>query len=241
MVKNMLNNTKKPEVQKLIPDILVFVIGGLLQFFVVYLCVPTLSGIGIMPLGSWMILSIPLIFLPVIAGGLIILRLEKGTEKITKRLLFHKLNKNDWLWFLTGLIIMAAGSAIMFKLCAVLGLDSNPPFARNAKAWTEGHLWMFALWAVYWPFNILGENIVWRGVILPRMERKVGKFAWLLNAFFWGVFHLAFGIGNLIILLPTLIVVPFIAQRTHNTWTAVMLHASLSGPGFIALAFGMMG
>jgi len=135
---------------------------------------------------------------------------------------------------------MATISTIMFKVCAILGLNSSPPFARNVQSWTEGHLWMFALWAVYWPFNIFGENVVWRGIILPRMELKIGNFAWLFNAFLWGLFHLAFGLGNLIVLLPTLIVVPFIAQRTHNTWTAVILHACLSGPGFVALAFGMM-
>lgn len=199
-----------------------------------------LSRTGIMPLGLWMILSIPLIFLPILIGGFIILKIENGNQKISERLLLHKLHKKDWLWLLIGFICMTIGSIIMFKICTVSGLNSNPPFARNVPAWTGNYCWMFALWVVYWPFNILGENIVWRGVILLRMEILIGNFAWLFNAFLWGIFHLAFGLGNLIILIPTLFIVPFIAQKTHNTWSAVILHACLSGPGFIALAFGMM-
>lgn len=75
--------------------------------------------------------------------------------------------------------------------------------------------------------------------MLPRMQERFGRSAWLLNAGLWGAFHLAFGPGNLIVLLPTLILVPLVAQRRHNNWLAVLLHAGLSGPGFIALALGL--
>jgi membrane protease YdiL (CAAX protease family) len=55
---------------------------------------------------------------------------------------------------------------------------------------------MFGLFVIYWPFNILGENFIWRGVILPRMVERFGKAAWALNAFLWGIFHIAFGLGK---------------------------------------------
>ena len=87
--------------------------------------------------------------------------------------------------------------------------------------------------------NILGEELVWRGVSLPRMEARLGERAWALNAALWGAFHSSFGVGNLLALLPTLTLVPWIAQRRRNTWLAVLLHAGLSGPGFVALALGL--
>ncbi len=232
-----MNNGRRVPPISLKPDLLIFLTGTLLQFLVVYSCVPFLSRTGIMKLGSWMILSIPLIFVPIILAGWWLLRKEASLEW-RERLRLRKLGRSDWLWVLAGLVVMGGGSGLAFKACITLGLDSNPPFARHAQAWTEGHHWMFAMWAFYWPFNILGENFVWRGVILPRMEARLGQYAWLLNALLWGVFHLAFGLGNLIVLLPTLAVVPFVAQRTRNTWPAAILHASLSGPGFMALAFG---
>lgn len=103
-----------------------------------------------------------------------------------------------------------------------------------------GDGWMVAVWAVYWPINLLAEELVWRGVVLPRMEARVGSWAWLLNGAAWGVVHLGFGPGNLIVLLPTLIVVPLVAQRRRSVWLAVALHAALSGPGFVALALGLV-
>lgn len=236
-----MDKSNKVNNQSLIPDISIFVLGCLLQFVAIYWAVPLLSDkTGIMQLGSWMILSIPIIFLPIAIGGFILLRTEQGVKKLSERLLLHKLTKKDWWVCLMGFLVMAVGSGITFTLCSMLGLNSNPPFARNVQAWTDGHFWMFGLWALYWPINILGENIVWRGVILPRMEIRIGKLAWLLNAFMWGLFHLAFGLGNIIILLPTLLVVPYVAQKSRNTWTAIILHAGLSFPGFIALAFGLM-
>jgi len=69
-----MHNSEKLKAPNLIPDILIFIIGCLLQFFVVYWCVPMLNRTGIMPIGSWMILSIPLIFIPIIIGGYIMQR-----------------------------------------------------------------------------------------------------------------------------------------------------------------------
>jgi len=209
-------------------------------YITIYWAVPLLSKLGIMQLGSWMILSIPLIFIPIIVGGISILKSEKNNQDFIKRLRLQKLKKQDWKWILIGFVALIIGSGIAFAVCNLLNLNTNPPFARNVEPWTNGRHWMFAIWIIYWPFNIIGENFVWRGVILPRMELVLGKYSWVLNTILWGIFHLAFGIGNLIVLLPTLIIVPLIAYKSKNTWTAIILHAILSGPGFITLAFGLM-
>ena len=62
--------------------------------------------------------------------------------------------------------------------------------------------------------------------------------AWLVNAGLWFVFHLAFGPGNLLVLTPTITIVPWVVQRRKNTWLGVLLHAALSLPGFIAMGLG---
>ena len=80
---------------------------------------------------------------------------------------------------------------------------------------------MFALWAVYWPFNILGEEFVWRGVILPRMEARFQTRAWCWNAALWTTFHVGFGAGNILVVGPALLLVPFLSQRRRSTWLGV--------------------
>jgi membrane protease YdiL (CAAX protease family) len=191
-------------------------------------------------MASWMILSIPLIFLPIILCGLLLLRSANNAKNWRERLRLRRLSSQDWLWSVVGLIGIGLGSWIALKLCTTLGLNPQPPFARNLQPWIGNRVWMFGLWVVYWPINILGEELVWRGVLLPRMETYMGNLAWLFNAFLWGIFHLAFGIGNLVVLLPTLMIVPLIAQRQKSTWIAILLHAGLSGPGFLAIALGLL-
>ena len=105
---------------------------------------------------------------------------------------------------------------------------------------TGDRLWMLGVWAVYWPLNILGEEFAWRAVILPRMEAQFGGAGWLVNAAFWGIAHVPFGPGNLLVILPTLLIVPWMASRRRSTWVAVALHVFLSGPGFVGLALGWL-
>lgn len=235
-----MNDAAAPKLGDLAADAAIFLIGAALQYGVVTHAVPVLGETGLEPLAAWMILSIPLIFVPIIALGLLILRAEGHSRSLSQRLWLARPSPEDWRWAALGLLAMGLGSGAMFALCAALGLDSLPPFARHAKPWTDERIWMLGLWLVYWPINILGENLVWRGIVLPRMEARLGRWAWLVNAFAWGIFHLAFGVGNLIVLLPTLLVVPYVAQRRRSTWLAVVLHAGLSGPGFAALALGMV-
>jgi len=232
---------KQPERPDKNVDFLVFFLGSFLTFVTVNWAVPFLSDrLGIMQIGAWMILSPFIVFLPIICIGLYILKTEQITIGLFERIRLKKISKSDWKWTLLGLLGMTIGSGITFFLCNTLNLDPNPPFSRNVEPWTNGHHWMFLLWAIYWPINILGEGFVWRGVILPRLEKEFKNKSWIISSVLWGIFHLSFGVGNLIVLLPTLIFVPFITYKTGNTWTGILLHAILSGPGFIILALGLM-
>jgi membrane protease YdiL (CAAX protease family) len=226
------------EPPSLAPDCALFLAGGALQFVVVYAAVPALIARGVPPLGAWMLLAVPLIFVPILAGGLWILRSEPRRAPWRERLWLQRPTREDWREGAWGALAVFAGSAALFPVCQLLGLSPNPPFARGVSPVAGAQLWLLGVWLVYWPFNILGEELVWRGVILPRMQARLGPRAWQLNAALWLLFHLAFGPGNNLILLPTILLVPWITQRRRNTWLAVLLHAAISLPGFIALALG---
>jgi membrane protease YdiL (CAAX protease family) len=228
--------------EKKIPyELVIFLFGSVLTYLTVYWAVPNLSEkIKIMELGSWMILAPLTIFIPLIIIGFIILKSENQRTKLFERIRFKRLSKSDWKWVGIGLIGMTILSGLTFYLTNLLNLNPNPPFSRQVHPWQNGHQWMFLVWIIYWPINILGEGFIWRGVLQPRLEKIFKQNAWIVCAVFWGIFHFAFGLGNLIVLIPTLIFVPFITQKTKNTWTGIILHATLSGPGFIILALGLM-
>jgi membrane protease YdiL (CAAX protease family) len=215
----------------------VFLVGAGLVFGVVHWGVPRLAATGIDPFAAWMLLSVPFVFAPIVGSGWWLLRSEGSSQRRGERLRLRPLTGRDWRWAAVGVIAILVASALLSRVSEALGLPIDP-FAREPHAWTQDRWWMFALWAVYWPCNILGEEFVWRGVILPRMQARVAARAWRSNALLWAVFHTGFGPGNILVVSPALLIVPLLSQRLRSTWVGVVLHAGLSLPGMIAIALG---
>ncbi len=214
--------------KRLLPEVSIFLVGAVLVFTVVHTGVPWLASLGVDRFGAWMLLAIPFVLGPVIGLGL------WRHRQAPRPLRFVRPGRRDWAWAAAGAGGIVVGSLATKGVADALGLSIDP-FHRDPHPWAG---WMFALWAIYWPLNILGEEFVWRGVVLPRMELELGANAWLLNAALWMVFHTGFGPGNILTLVPTLLIVPFVAQKTRNTWLAVFLHAFVSLPGMAMIALG---
>lgn len=89
-------------------------------------------------------------------------------------------------------------------------------------------------------FNIFGEELLWRGYILPRQELAMGNTAWIVNASLWMMFHLCFGVSLLIVLMPIIVVLPYAVQKTGNTNVGILIHALLNGPSFIMISLGII-
>ncbi|MFP4323970.1 MAG: type II CAAX prenyl endopeptidase Rce1 family protein [Anaerolineales bacterium] len=73
---------------------------------------------------------------------------------------------------------------------------------------------MLGVYAVSLFGNIIGEELWWRGYILPIQERAFGKWAWLINGLLWIVVFHAF-------------LMRFCGGRTRLCWPRVCLHHSL--------------
>lgn len=87
--------------------------------------------------------------------------------------------------------------------------------------------------------NVLGEELVWRGVVLPRQETAFGRWAWLVNGTAHLLLHLPTGVPILFTLWPTALILPYVVQRRRSSWIGVVIHGALNGPGFLAVAFGL--
>lgn len=128
----------------------------------------------------------------------------------------------------------------MKLLYLILGnFDPSPSF-MTFEPLSKGRYWLLMVWIPYWLLNILGEEFLWRGVMLPRQELVFGKYTWIIHAFGWGLFHFAFGWKLLITLIPLIFIQSFIVQKTKNSWTGVILHGRINGPSFLAIAFGLI-
>ena len=179
-----------------------------------------------------------------IVTAILILRTEG--YKISKstwieRLRFRKITKLDLVWSFVGLILVGIFSGLIMKLLElIVGQFDHSPAFMSFEPLTKGRYWLLLVWAPYWILNILGEEFLWRGVMLPRQEIVFGKYTWIIHGFGWGLFHVAFGWQLLITLIPLIFIQSYIVQKTKNTWIGVIMHGGLNGPSFIAISFGLI-
>lgn len=75
--------------------------------------------------------------------------------------------------------------------------------------------------------QVLGDEWLWRGVVLPRHE-AVGPFGWLQNGATWLAVQVAVvGILPLAINLPLALVLPLAAHITRNTYVPLAIRSAL--------------
>ena len=93
---------------------------------------------------------------------------------------------------------------------------------------------------VFFFFNYCGEEVLWRGYILPRQEAAYGRLAWLINAILHCVFHLSFSLTALLFFLPFMLLMPYIAYKRKNTVLSIIVHFLLGAPTQIMAALGLL-
>jgi len=235
------------EIKKLglIGSFAIYVPAAILMYCLTKYLIPYLSEItGQETILFWFIVAGTGIFTPLIVTGIVILRNEgfKITKStFTGRLRFRKISKSDLLWAVTGLVLVGAISGMTMKgLQLIIGNYNHSPAFMSFEPLTKGRYWLLLVWVPYWILNILGEEFLWRGVMMPRQEIEFGKYTWLIHGTGWGLFHIAFGWQLLITLVPLLYIQSYIVQKTKNSWIGVIMHGGLNGPSFIAICFGLI-
>jgi membrane protease YdiL (CAAX protease family) len=205
--------------------------------------IPLLSRItGQEPIVWWFIIGGLGVFGPLLLLAALLLRTEGARlsqPTWTGRLRFRAFTGGDWLWGVGALgIVGAASTGLSAFIARFSGSAGVQPSFMAFAPLTPGRYWLLALWLPFFVLNIMSEEILWRGVLLPRQEQTFGRRAWLVNGAGWLLFHLAFGWRLVILLLPVLFIEPYVVQRTRNSWVGVLVHAAFNGPAFLAIAFG---
>jgi len=223
----------------------IYIPAAILMYCLTKYLIPYLSNVtGQEIILFWFIVAGLGIFLPLIITGLLILKSEGYTISIKtwiERLRFRKLTKRDIVWSLAGLIVVGLLSGLIMKgLVLLIGKFDHSPAFMSFEPLTKGRYWLLIVWFPYWILNILGEEFLWRGVMLPRQEIAFGKYTWLIHGFGWSLFHIAFGWQLLITLIPLIFIQSYIVQRRKNSWIGVIMHGGLNGPSFIAICFGLI-
>lgn len=229
----------------LLPSLVLFGGAGLALWLETHFLIPYLSEVtGLETVIWWFIVAALGMFIPLLIISYFILRSEGrlGDSGIWReRLRFHPMTFQDWIWGIGGIILIGICSYFIMAIIASLAgpVENQPPFMQFEPL-GPGRYWILLVWFAYWIFNIMGEEILWRGVVLPRQEVFFKKHAWLIHGLCWGVFHIAFGWQLLITLLPIIFIQSYIVQKRKNTWIGVLIHAGINGPSFIAISLGLL-
>ena len=183
---------------------------------------------GWAPISWWFAIGGVWVFTPLVFMALGGLRVETDeTASLWRQRLRFRLR-----WALHGRILVssllgiAALTALVAFLLPVLGVPLERPsfLALAPLSGDESWLWPTAVAFIVW--NVFCQEVLWRGVILPRQEVQFGDTAWRVNAVGSVIFNLAFGSTALLLMLPALLIIPFAAQRAKSTPVALVLHGA---------------
>jgi membrane protease YdiL (CAAX protease family) len=242
-----MNSTIKPI--SIFHSFLLFGIPATLFFVVCRVLVPLLhQNYGLHPALSWFVGGL-ITFVPLVIAAIYLVRKDGfyAKKEICGRFRMVKMSARDWKFTLTGLLLIFLGTGLIMGISKLLHLKFGIPEIQTTPSFMKfepfqgNERLLLLVWLVMFFFNIFGEELMWRGYILPRQERSLGNKAWIFNALLWFVFHIAFGIDLLILLVPILVVLPYMVQKTGNTWVGIWIHALMNGPMFVLVSLGVIG
>ena len=217
---------------------------------------PALSpDVGSDPLGAGVtrigLLTIGLVWLFVLS--MIIVRQEEGDLRwatVKRRLRLNtprnpktgETRRRLWLWVIPLLITI-----IVFELAlkpyvdglwiSVFPFFAEPPGYSMAAVFGSqeildrlvGAWWFLALFVVQAIFNtILGEEFLFRGVLLPKMEGVFGRWSWAANGVLHGFYHVHQPWGILASVVSCVFLYAFPSWRFRSTWMGIIVHSAQS-------------
>jgi membrane protease YdiL (CAAX protease family) len=106
----------------------------------------------------------------------------------------------------------------------------------------QGAWWIPAYYAVVMLVcNIGGEELWWRGYVLPRQELAFGRTAWIVHGISWSIFHLFMQptLWDTVRMAITGVALSFVAQRTKGSWPSIVGHSFGNLPFFLSLVKGV--
>lgn len=200
---------------------------------------------GLPSVVSWFISGGLIVFLPLFIASLVAYSWEGhewSVDTFCQRFRLQPMTRQDWGWtvgaitliFLSTLLLLQPGQW-MTDTMGLPKLQTSPSFLKM-KPLTPGQYWILLAWLPFFFFNIVGEELWWRGYIQPRQELYSHQFTWLIQGTLWMMFHFSFGWSLMVLLIPILFGLPWVVQVRQNTWLGIWIHGAVNGLGFLAIA-----
>ncbi len=224
----------------------------------VYVLLPGLISLGASEyLGLQLASLVP--YLTLFVAALIAYRMEDNPWSwmaFKDRFRLHRLSPRDWVWalalvifsFVSYLSLRSIVSTLLsnglFVLPAsvprIIDPRSGVSIEELAGGALKGNWLLVTISFVVLFFNIFGEELWWRGYLLPRQEVTQGRGAWIVHGLLWTFFH-AFKYWELIAILPVSLALSFVVQYRKSTWIGIIAHLAVNSLGTIGILLLVIG
>jgi uncharacterized protein len=207
------------------------------------------------PLGAGVtriaLLTIGLVWLFILS--LIIVRQEEGNlhwATVNRRLRLNaprdpktgEIHRRLWLWVIPFLIAIIVYEIALKSYVDELWVSIFPFFAepqgysmaavfgsKEILGRLVGAWWFLGLYIVNAIFNtILGEEFLFRGVLLPKMEGVFGRWSWVASGILHGFYHFHQPWGIAASVISGIFLYAFPSWKFRSTWMGIIVHSAQS-------------
>jgi membrane protease YdiL (CAAX protease family) len=133
-----------------------------------------------------------------------------------------------WLWVLPFVVVFALEQALP-GIAGPLQRDFGRFLGDDrGKAFFEGAWGWFAVVVVLSIFNtVLGEELLFRGLLLPRMRGVFGKYDWVANGLLFSLYHV-----HVPWVIPAslvdIVALAYPSRRFQSAWMGIIVHSTQS-------------
>lgn len=172
--------------------------------------------------------------LSIIKNGLLLLHPKiPGTEKTNKLL---------WLLIIPIILITAFFQLYITKIIINWWTELIPLFkepymyslsslidSEDGRNNISGSWGILIIWVICAVFNtFLGEELLFRGILLPRMNKVFKKFDWLFNGVLFGLYHTHQPWGILATIILSSLIFSLMAKLFKSSWFSIIPHSGQS-------------
>jgi membrane protease YdiL (CAAX protease family) len=203
--------------------------------------IPALNRAGV-PL-IWSFTCLVVGFFLVLGGSAVVAARKDQPRRLASRLWLHPCRSSD---VLLGVVVGTAGLLAYESLQGVtvwvLGLWPfgvpawAPSFSADAAflgVSLADNRWLIAVFIAIFLANVVGEELWWRGYLLPRQASAMGQWAWVANGLLWSLFHI-FHPWDIVPLIPIALAMAYMAQRRKSVWLPIVAHAVLNAQAWVS-------
>jgi len=208
---------------------------GILSWVVARLLADAIGGPGALPRALLMSLTVGLVWQFVLTAILIYREQRTLRWSVIRQALWLRAprapktgKRGGRLWLV--LLPLVVGFGVAHKVVPAL----PHPLVRDQSVFLAshaGHLLLHGNWAllaliaVLLVFNtLLGEELLFRGLLLPRMNGSFGRFDWLANGVLFTAYHIHEWWAMPQVILDTLILV-FPSKRYRSALIGIVVHS----------------